>query len=114
MWDAMCNDTFAPCYWNLAVPALGLVAATPESLKKEKYSDLSYTHEFAAISVESSGVFELQSLSFLKELGRRLIHQIGEEKGSTYLMLRLDSFKKLICNGSELVFRNTTVQYTTR
>ena len=62
MWDATCIDTFAPSYRSLAVQAAGSVAAKAESLKEEKYSDLSQTHEFAPIAVEPSGVFGPQSL----------------------------------------------------
>ena len=66
-----------------------MVAAKAESLKDEKYSDLFHTHEFAPIAVESSGVFGPQSLTFVKELGRRLRYQTGEEKAGTYLIQRL-------------------------
>ena len=52
VWDATCIDTFAPSYWSLAAQAAGSVAVKAESLKDEKYSDLSHTHEFAPIAVE--------------------------------------------------------------
>ena len=89
VWDAMCIDTFAPCYRSLAVQAAGSVATKAEFLKQEKYSGLSYTHEFAPIVVESSGVFGLQSLTFVKELGRRLRYHIAEEKVGAYFIQRL-------------------------
>ena len=89
VWDAMCIDTFAPSYQSLAVQARGSVAAKAESLKDGKYSDLSHTHEFAPIAVEFSGVFGPQSLTFVKELGRRLRYQTGEEKAGTNLIQRL-------------------------
>ena len=89
VWDATCRDTFAPSYRSPAVQAVGAVVAKAESLKEEKYSDLSHTHEFAPIAVESSGVFGPQSLTFVKELGRKLRYQTGEEKAGTYLIQRL-------------------------
>ena len=73
----------------MAVRAVGSVAAKAESLKEEKYSDLSHTHEFTPVAVESSGVFRPQSLTFMKELERRLRYQTGEEKAGTYLIQRL-------------------------
>ena len=88
-WDATCIDTFAPSYQSLVVQAVRSVAVKAESLKEEKYSVLSHTHEFAPIAVESSGVFGLQSLTFVKELGRRLRYQTGEEKAGTYLIQQL-------------------------
>ena len=63
--------------------------AKAETLKEEMYSNLCPTHEFAPIAMESSGVFGPQSLSFAKELGRRLRYQTGEEKAGTYLIQRL-------------------------
>ena len=86
VWDTMCIETFAPSYWRLAVQAAGSFAAKAESLKEEKYSDLFHTHEFALIAVESSGVLGPQSLTFVKEIGRRLRYQTGEEKAGTYLI----------------------------
>ena len=44
--DATCVDTFAPSYQNLAVTAAGAVACKKESLKEEKYANLSHTHIF--------------------------------------------------------------------
>ena len=53
-----------------------------ESLKEVKYSDLFHTDEFSLIAVESFG----RSLTFVKELGRRLRYQTGVEKEGTYLI----------------------------
>ena len=89
VWDAMSVDTHAPSYRNLAVQAAGAVATRAESLKEEKYAGLLNTHEFVPIAVESSGVFGPQSLAFVKELGRRLRYQTGEEKATAYLIQRL-------------------------
>ena len=76
-------------YRSLAVQAAGAVAVKVESLKEEKYSDLAHTHEIPPIAMESSGVFEPHSLTFVKELGRELKYQTGEEKAGTYLIQRL-------------------------
>ena len=78
--------TYATSYRNLAVQAAGAVAVRAESLKEEKYADLLYTHEFVPIAVESSAIFGPQSLTFLKELGRRLRYQTGVEKATAYLI----------------------------
>ena len=60
-------------------------------LKGEKYSDLLHTHEFTPVAVESSAVFGPQSLLSVKELGRKLRHQTGEEKVAAYLIQRLST-----------------------
>ena len=89
VWDATCTDTFALSYRSLAVHSAGAVAARVESLKEEKYIDLLHSHDFAPVAVETSGVLRPRSLSFVKELGRRLRCQTGETKSSTYLTQRL-------------------------
>ena len=89
VWDATCIDTFALSYRSLAVHSAGAVAARVESLKEEKYIDLLHSHDFAPVAVETSGVLGPRSLSFVKELGRRLRCQTGEVKSSTYLIQRL-------------------------
>ena len=88
-WDVTSVDTFAPSYRSLAVREPGAVAARAESLKEEKYIGLLRTHEFAPIAVEASGVFGPRTLTLVKELGRKVRSQTGEEKATTYLMQRL-------------------------
>ena len=87
VWDATCTDTFALSYRSLAVHSAGAIAARVESLKEEV--DLLHSHDFAPVAVETSGVLGPRSLSFVKELGRRLRCQTGEVKSSTYLIQRL-------------------------
>ena len=71
---------------SLAVRETGAVAARAELLKDEQYSDLLHTQEFIPVRVESSGVFGPQTLLFVKELGRKLRHQTGEERLVAYLV----------------------------
>ena len=89
VWDVTCVDIFAPSYRSLAVQGPSIVAARAESLKEEKYIDFLDTHEFAPIAVETSGVLGPRTLTFVKELGRRLRSHTGEEKSSTYLLQRV-------------------------
>ena len=89
MWDATCADTYAPSYRNLAVCAAGDVAARVESLKEEKYIDLLHNYNFVPVAVETSGVFGPRTLSFVRDLGRRLRRQTGEVRSTAYLIQRL-------------------------
>ena len=57
VWDATCADTFAPSYRSFAAHAVGEVAARSEALKQSKYTELSHTHEFVPVAIETSGVF---------------------------------------------------------
>ena len=59
------------------------------SLKEGKYCDLSHTHEFVPIAMESTSVLGPLSLTFGKEWGRKLRSHTWEEKAVTYLIRRL-------------------------
>ena len=67
--DATCVDTFAPSYQNLAVTVAGAVACKKESLKEEKYANLSHTHFFVPVAIETAGIFGSHTLSVIKVLG---------------------------------------------
>ena len=84
VWDTTCADTFAPSYRNLALHAAGAVAAKVEGLKEEKYTDLLHSHEFVQVAEETAGAFELQTMSSVRELGKRLRHQTMEEKNKPH------------------------------
>ena len=45
-----------------------------------------HTYEFVPIAMESSSVFGLRLLAFVKELERRLRYWTGEDKVATYLI----------------------------
>ena len=53
MWDATCPDTLAPSHIHLAVREAGAVAEEAEKKKHSKYSQLSVSHNFVPIAVES-------------------------------------------------------------
>ena len=63
---------------------IGAIAARAEMLKEEKY--LNHTHKFAPVVIESSGDFGPSSLSSVKDLGRRIRYQAGQEKVVAYLI----------------------------
>ena len=108
MWDATCVDTFAASYRSLAAHASGEVAARSEALKEEKYSALLHSHEFRPVAMETSGVFGVHTLGFVKELGRRLRHQTGEVKSATYLIQRLSI---AVQRGNALAVLGSSRQY---
>ena len=50
----------------------GTVADDAELRKTQKYSNLTSSHYFFPLAVESLGVFGKEARSFLKELGQRV------------------------------------------
>ena len=89
VWDATCPDTFAPSYEMSATSEAGAVAALAEVRKEAKYISLCSTHIFTPVVIETSGVFCSKSLSFIRELGRRIVHVTAEVNSTNYLMQRL-------------------------
>ena len=89
VWDATCIDTFAPSYAVSAATEAGAVAALAEERKILKYEHLNRNHSFVPVAVETSGVFGPKSMTFLRELGKRLLQVTGEESSLHYLLQRL-------------------------
>ena len=87
VWEATCVDTITPSYRSQATHEAGTVAARAESLKGEKYSEPLQTHELShSIWHGSFSVYGQRSLLFVKELVRRLRHQVREVKAVAYLI----------------------------
>ena len=89
VWDATCPDTFAPSYSSHATLAAGEVAALAEERKCAKYNGLPVTHFFTPVAIETSGVIGVKSVEFLKELGRRVRQQTGDEPAASFLLQRI-------------------------
>ena len=89
MWDATCKDTFAPSYVSYATREAGLVAKQTEEEKRSKYRHLAASHIFVPVAVETSGVFGMEALEFIKELGPRLHQSTGEAKSGLNLLQRM-------------------------
>ena len=89
VWDATCCDTFATSYQSLAAHAPGEVAARAEAQKLEKYTNLSHSHFFAPIAIKTTGVFGPKTMTFIRDLGRRISLQTGDLKSTAFLLQRL-------------------------
>ena len=88
-WDATTPDTFAASHLSATKDTAGAVAAHSAALKRHKYAEISATHIFMPLAVETLGVWEEEGLSFLKELGRRTSLLTGERRETVYLLQRL-------------------------
>ena len=89
VWDATCKDTFASSYVSYAAREAGLVAKLAEEGKRSKYRHLAASHIFVPVVVETPGVFGMEALEFIKELGHRLQQSTGEAKSGLYLLQRM-------------------------
>ena len=77
------------CYSYHATLAAGEVATLAEERKCAKYNGLPVTHSLTPVAIETSGVIGPKSLEFLKELGRRVRRQTGDERAASFLLQRI-------------------------
>ena len=73
----------------VAVTGVGAVAEKSEQHKICKYSHLDSPYMFTPMAVETSGVFGLQSLKFIEDLGRHLKTATDEANSKQYLLQRI-------------------------
>ena len=69
-WDFTCVDTFAASYISDATREARAVATAAEA-RKEKYVQLSKSHHFVPIAIETSGALGPDALSLLTDISRR-------------------------------------------
>ena len=58
------------------------VAAAAEDRKANKYIHLDSTYLFIPLAFETLGIFGPKTLAFVRELGRRISQETGEERGN--------------------------------
>ena len=84
-----CPDTFASSYRGQATREAGGVAAMAEERKSKKYAHLAPHYFIQPVAIETSGAFGPSTLSFLKELGKRISLASGEPRSTQFLLQRL-------------------------
>ena len=62
----------ALCYAAISLVSAGLFAEQSSARKLAKYSELTISHIFVSIAMESFGPICAEILTFLSELGRRM------------------------------------------
>jgi len=89
LWDFTCADTYAKSYISKTSLLCGSAAELREHQKKKKYRLLETNFIFIPVSIESSGSWGPQALSFIRKIGRKLIEYTGEPKSCAYLIQRI-------------------------
>ena len=78
-------------YWSCSylVSVASKVAAAAEERKVSKYANLGQAYLFMPVAIETLGAFGPKTLAFVKELGRGVRRETGEEKATSHLFERL-------------------------
>ena len=88
-WDATTPDTLASSHLPSTSRSAGAAAAHSSTIKLQKYADLVPTHHVVPIAVETLGPWGVESLEFVRELGRRTSLTTGDPRETTYLLQRI-------------------------
>ena len=88
-WDATCPDTYAASHLRANSVQAGSAAATAESRKVAKYVDIISGDDFVSVAIETSGVWGVQALSLMQDLGRRIAAVTHEPRSTMFLRQRL-------------------------
>jgi len=89
LWDFTCWDTYAPSYVASSAVNPGSVARKAEDTKKRKYDFLTGRFIFIPVAIETSGVWGMEGLRLVKEIGRRITQVTGEARSTQYLIQRV-------------------------
>ena len=103
IWDATCVDTFAQTNVTACALEVGRAAQDAEVTKCGKYAALAVTYQFEPLAFETTGVFGPKTLNTIKEIGRRLVSEMGEPRRSLWLKQRL-AIAILRGNATSIIF----------
>ena len=87
-WDVTAACTVADSYVQASSREPGAVAELSATQKEAKYSMLTDTHIFQPLAW-SHGPQNASAISFIKELGHRILQQFGDDRETQFLFQRL-------------------------
>ena len=88
-WDATTPDTLAASHLPSTRNTAGAAATHASLLKEQKYSAFTSNFHFVAIAIETLGPWNVEGMSFVQELGRRISQVTGEPRETNFLLQRL-------------------------
>ena len=88
-WDATCVDTFSTSSIVGSAVQPGSAALNAEERKRSRYQALADRYIFQPVAVEATGVLGASTLTFLRQLGKRITSQTGEKRETAWLLERM-------------------------
>ena len=97
-------DTFAATYVAATSIKAGEAAARLAANKREKYVELTHTHLFCPIAVETMGPVEEEERDLLSAIGHQICKISGDPRETSFLFQRLSV---IIQRGNAAAFRGS-------
>ena len=88
-WDVTVPDTLANSYVGICSAEAGAAAERASLLKIKKYENITRTHLFCPIAVETLGPINLQGQEFLDSLGHLTSRVSGDQREAAFLFQRI-------------------------
>ena len=89
VWDVTIADTVAPSHLSSTSSQAGSAASHAAEQKLQKYASLAATHLVIPVSLETFGAWNIESLDFIRELGRRASQATGDQRETAFLLQRI-------------------------
>ena len=89
VWDYTCVDTMANSNIEVSSAEAGGAAEKAFHKKENKYVEISKDYIFIPVAMETFGAWAAESLSFVRDLGRRIAKRTGEPRSSAFLLQRI-------------------------
>jgi len=106
-WDVTVTDTLAESYNAISTTSPGAVAEAAAARKSAKYAELTTTHSFVPIAVETMGPICSEAVAFITELGRRLTLRTENPRETQFLFQRVSI---LIQRYNAVAFRGAFIE----
>jgi len=90
-WDVTVVHTLAASYIQQSATDAGSAAAAASERKSAKYSNLTSSHVFYPVAIETLGVLADEAHEFITEIGRRASQSTADPRETTFLYQRIST-----------------------
>ena len=108
-WDATVSDTLAPSYLPISIHSAGAVAEAAADRKRRKYLQISESHHFIPVAVETLGPICDESASFISAIAETISRITGDQREETFLFQRISV---AIQRGNVAAFHGTMTSFS--
>jgi len=88
-WDVTVPDTYAEAHVANSARQAGAAANLAANNKATKYDQLTRTHVFYPVAIETAGTWHHQAIELVEEIGKHTIIITGDPKETAYLFQQL-------------------------